>query len=117
MLPEADGNIRSQFWGWFRDGNGNAIEPDAVTGAYPFRELDDSAMREALRNLEETYIGNPWNGAGTTRREVQRRIDFNHELRQSQFKAAGDLWADMYIDRLSRIKGNPVIQVPVVIGA
>jgi len=116
VLPSADGQPRSQFWGWFRDANGRRIPPDPTTGLHPFRDLDDAAMRELIANLEASYIGNPYNGAGTTRREVMRRWRFNRDHQAKQYHVAGALFADMAAERGRRLRGAPLIQVPVTIG-
>jgi hypothetical protein len=105
LLLEADGIVRSQFWGQF------SAPIDPVTGMYPFRELDDAGMREALRNLERTYIGNPYDGAGSNRAEVLRRMEFNLGVQQRAFRAAGELYADMWLDRIKRIKGDQSVSV------
>lgn len=115
ILPGADGIPRSQFWGWFyeiRNGQRVPATPDPETGMYAFRELDDEGMREALANLEKTYIANPWDGAGTTRKEVLRRYRFNEALRQRKFDAAGQAFADMAGERARRIRGAPQVAVP-----
>lgn len=115
ILPSADGVPRSQFWGHFytknADGTRNYLKPNEVTGLHDFRDLDDEAIEEACANLEKTFIGNPWDGAMTTRREVRRRMRFNDELRKSRYKAAGELWADMFVDRLPRMRGTQQVTV------
>lgn len=112
MLSSADGVIRSQFWGWYVNPlTGEPIPADPATGLQPFRDLDDAAIEEACANLTKTFIGNPHDGAGTTRREVERRIRFNAEHRRKKYKAAGDLWADMFLDRLPRMRGTVQVQV------
>lgn len=108
ILPSADGVHRSQFWGRFyitkADGTREYLKPNEVTGLHDFRDLDDEAVEEACANLEHTFVGNRYDGAGTTRREVRRRMRFNDELRASRYKAAGELWADMFIDRLPKLR-------------
>lgn len=89
---------------------------DNVTGMYPFRELDDAAMREAIANLESTFIGNRYDGAGTTRKEVLRRYRFNEQVKQDGYRRAGEAFADMAAERARRIRGAPLIHVPTVIG-
>jgi hypothetical protein len=116
VLPSADGRPRSQFWGWFRDANGRRIPPDPATGLHPFRDLDDAAMRELIANLEATYIGNPYNGAGTTQREVTRRYRFNRDLQASKYREAGEVFAFMAQERGRRLRGAPLVSVPVTIG-
>jgi hypothetical protein len=116
-LLSADGVIRSQFWAWFfNPRTGERLEPDPVTGLLPFRDLDDDAMGEALRNLERTFIGNRQDGAGTTRREMERRIGFNRELQHGKYREAGEAFADMAAERGRRIRGAAMIHVPLTIG-
>ena len=117
VLPEADGSCRSQFWSWFKDPRtGQPLSPDPVSGLLPFRDLDDGAMREALRNLEETFIGNPWDGAKDQRTMIRRRMQYNADLRQQRYREAGWLFADMVAERGRRLRGHPLIHVPVTIG-
>jgi len=116
LLPSGDGIPRSQFWGRFyreRHGKRVALLPDPETGLHAFRELDDDAMREALDNLARTFVGNPHDGAGTTRREVERRMRFNADLQQAKYDQAGEAFADMVYERARRIRG--AAQVPVLI--
>ncbi len=105
-LRGADGVFRSQFWGWFSQ----RIDP--TTGLHPFRELDDQAMEEALRNLERTYIANRFDGAGTTDKAVRRNIRFNTEHQRSFYRDAGTLFADMAADRGKRLRGALQVSVP-----
>lgn len=116
VLPGADGVMRSQFWGVFRDpSTGRPIKPDPVTGLYPFRDLDDAGMQEALANLERTYIANRHDSAGTTRRHVLRNYRFNKELLRDKYREAGNLFADMAADRGKRLRGATQISVPVTL--
>lgn len=117
LLLSADGLLRSQFWGWFFDPQtGVRLEPDPVTGLLPFRDLDDDAMREALRNLERSFIGNRHDGAGTTRREMDNRLRFNRDHLRRKYQLAGEAFADMALERARRIRGGALIHVPVTIG-
>lgn len=115
MLPCADGVLRSQFWGRFyvnkADGTREYLKPNEVTGLHDFRDLDDAAMEEACENLEHTFIGNRYDGNGTTRREVITRHRYNTEMRARRYKAAGDLWADMFLDRLPRMRETQQVTV------
>lgn len=110
-LKGADGIPRSQFWGWYRDDRGRPLKPDPVTGLFPFRELDDAGMREAIANLERTYIANPFDGVGTTRKEVLRRHRFNQDVMGRQYRAAGEAFADMAAERGHRLRGSPIVSV------
>lgn len=110
VLTEADGVKRSQFWGWFN-------RPiDRVSGLYPFRDLDDDALLEALGNLERTFVANRHDGAGSNRREVLKRMRYNRELKRRQFKTAGEAFADMAAERGHRLRGAPLIHVPAHLG-
>lgn len=109
IIPGADGVPRSQFWGQFFDRKGVRIEPDPVTGLAPFRDLDDEAMAEAIRNLEVSFVGN-------TRREMEARIRHNRETLRAKYRAAGEAFADLAAERGRRIRGAPLIHVPVTIG-
>jgi hypothetical protein len=116
VLLGADGIPRSQFWGVFFDPRtGARLEPDHATGLLPFRDLDDTAMREALGNLERTFIGNREDGAGTTRREMERRIRFNRDTMRRKYQEAGEAFADMAAERGRRIRGAPLVSVPVTL--
>lgn len=109
ILPSADGVPRSQFWGLFKNPiTGQQLEPDKVTGLYPFRDLDDAGMEEAIANLEKTYVANPHDGAGSPRKEVQRRIDFNTLLRQGWRRDKANLFVDMMADRGRRMRGGAI---------
>lgn len=114
ILPSADGIPRSQFWGMFyhyEHGERVRSTPDPVTGLYPFRDLGDAEMREAIQNLTETYIGNPFDGAGTTRREVMRRYRYNKQRLETSWRVRGEMFADMAAERGHRLRGSPLIVV------
>jgi hypothetical protein len=117
ILGSADGIPRSQFFGRFYteapDGTRTPVPKDPVTGLPPFRDLDDAALEEVCRNMEQTFVGNRWDGAGTTRREVLRRYRANQALRKARYDAAGALWAEMYLDRLPRMRGTQQVSVGV----
>ncbi len=115
ILTSADGVPRSQFWGQFYqvrgDGTRVPLEPDPVTGLHAFRDLDDAALEEACGNLERTFIGNRYDGAGTTRREVLRRHRANQEQAKRHYRHLGEAWADRFIDRLPRMRGTQQVTV------
>ena len=98
-MKGADGIPRSQFWGDFRR------EVDPVTGLYPFRELDDAAMAEAIDNLTKTFVANPHDGAGTTQAEVRRRIAANRAEGKRRWKQGGEWFAEMAAERGHRLRG------------
>lgn len=112
ILTSGDMVPRSQFWGWFRNPlTGQPIPPDPVTGLHPFRDFDDAAMDEACANLEKTFIGNPYDGAGTTRNEVLRRLAQNRHAKE-QYRAQMVEELDARVrDRHRRIVGNPQVSV------
>lgn len=113
VLAGADGRPQSQFWGQYHNPlTGERILPDEVTGLYPFRELDDAGMVEALRNLEMTFVANPYDGAGTTRKQALTRMRHNRALRKKQLRDAADGWADMMLDRSKRLRGALQLTVP-----
>lgn len=109
LLTCADGVARSQFWGHF------AQPVDPVSGLHPFRELDDAGMQEALRNLTRTFVGNPYDGAGTPRKEIERRQRFNETHRRAKYLEAGHLFADMVAERGKRLRGAVQVEVPVTL--
>ena len=113
VLAGADGRPQSQFWGVFHDPvTGAKLEPDEATGLYAFRELDDAGMREALHNLTVTFVANPFDGAGTVRRQALRRMRQNRATRKKQLQDAGAAWADMFVERHRRIRGALQLSVP-----
>lgn len=117
-LQNADGVVREQFFGWFTNPQtGERIPADDTTGLPPFRDLDDAAMAEVLGNLQRTFVGNPYDGAGTPRREILRRQQYNKDLRQKKYRELGDNFADRAAERGRRMRGSPLIHVPVVLGA
>lgn len=128
LLAGADGVVRSQFWGYYDR------PPDPLTGMHPARELDDDGMREALANLTETFVGNPYDGAGTVQEEVFKRHKFNLQHSRAQYVEAGEAFADMTTDTAGRGRrlrgalatgygGTPgqrsrrKIEIPTVVGA
>ena len=113
ILTSADWMPRSQFWGVYKNPlTGEPVKPDPATGLYPFRELDDEAMRAALTNLEMTFVGNPLDGAGSPRKEVMKRIRENRDEGQRRYKQGGYDFADMVNERAKRLRG--AISVPVL---
>jgi hypothetical protein len=110
IIPGADGVPRSQFWGRFD------LPVDPTTGLHPFRDLDDAGMQEAIANLERTFIGNRFDGEGTTRKAVLGRYRYNRERLRMKYQQAGEMFADMAMERGRRLRGAPLITVPVTIG-
>jgi hypothetical protein len=108
ILTGADMVPRSQFWCVWEG------ERDPVTGLKPYRPLDDAGMREALANLERTFIGNPYDGAGTTQREVKRRYRYNRDLQAQRYRERGQEYADFIWDHRRQIRdagAGPLIPV------
>lgn len=113
VLTEADGRQRSQFWGVFRDPRtGQKLAPDPHSGLWAFRELDDAGMVEALRNLEMTFVGNAWDGAGTVRAQALRRMRANRALRKARYRDAANGFTDMAAERAKRLRGALQLAVP-----
>ena len=99
VLTSADGIMRSQFWCQFKNPlTGEPIPPDPYTGLAPFRELTDEAMIEALANLEKTFVGSAFDGAGTTQKEVLKRHKYNQDLDKKRWRDGGQAFADMTCD-------------------
>lgn len=88
---------RSQFWCRFD------LPPDA-SGVQPFRELGEAEFQEALRNLERTFVGNPYDGAGTVRRKAAQAYFYNKTLLEQQRKARGEAYADFIWENRRRIR-------------
>lgn len=108
ILTEADGIPRSQFWCDFTG------ERNPVTGMKPYRALTDASFREALRNLERTFVGNPFDGNGTPAREIGRRYWFNRRLQEQRYKARGEEYADFIWDHRRQIRdagAGPMVTV------
>ena len=110
LLTSADGIVRSQFWCHFD------LPVDPFTGLAPARELDDHGMVEALANLERTFVANTFDGAGTTRKQVQENIEFNRVEGQKRWKKGGEDFADMVNDRAKSLRGAMQISVTTPIG-
>jgi len=108
VMAGADGIPRSQFWADF------SKPKDPETGLQPYRALTDDTMREALANLERTFVGNPFDGTGSTRREVGRRYFYNKRLQESRWKARGQEYADYIWDHRRHIRdagAGPLVTV------
>ena len=110
VLMSADGISRSQFWGYFDQ----PVEP--LTGLHPFRELDDGEMRIALDNLTKSFVANPFDGAGTTKKEVMKRIKENRDEGQRRYKQGGEDFADLVSDHAKRLRGATSVSVLTNIG-
>ncbi|HKR56930.1 MAG TPA: hypothetical protein VJS20_11575 [Gemmatimonadales bacterium] len=107
ILTCADGTPRSQFWCQYGatrresyvDTRGvkhwqTVPDRDPVTGMLPYRELTDLSFREAMKNLERSFVGNPFDGAGTVRRQVMQAHRFNQQHKQAIFRKGGELLSD-----------------------
>lgn len=113
-LLGADGQLHSQFYGWFHDPlTGQRLTSDPVTGLLPFRELDDAGMREVCRNLAETALWNRHDGQGTTRRTILARQRYNRETRD---RLRQRRLATM-MDAFGEVRWGTSVAVPTTYGA
>jgi hypothetical protein len=118
ILTCADGTPRSQFWCRFDAMRDEVYEDpitgkrvsqrvpdrDSVNGLMPFRELTDAEFAVALKNLTESFVGNPHDGAGTVRRQVMRNYRFNRDLKERKFREAGTDMADFLWEHRRQIR-------------
>jgi len=128
ILTCADGKPRSQFWcqfdakRWERYTDpitGVTVEQqvpdrDPVTGMMPYRELNDREFAVAIANLEKSFVANPFDGAGTTRKEMLRRYHWNKAHTAKLFREAGEQFADFVWDHRRQIRdagAGPLVQV------
>jgi hypothetical protein len=74
---------------------GQAIEPDPVTGLLPFKDLTIDSMQEVLKSCEQTYIGNRYDGTGSQKGELTKKIKYNKKVHQAQVKDRANTYADM----------------------
>lgn len=118
QLVGASGAVQSQFWGQFTDPRtGERVKPDPDTGMYAFRELDDAGMREALRNLERTFVGNRADGAGTVRKHILNGMRYNRSVYRKHRSDRADLFVDMVAERQKRLRGALQLAVPGTVAA
>ena len=81
LSNSASGMRVSQFFGWFYNPlTKEKIEPDAVTGLVPYRDLTPDAQEEILKNLEVSYLGNRQDGAKNWEAWSGDRIRYNKQL-------------------------------------
>lgn len=104
-----DGQYRPQFYQWTHDPLTGAKLDPGPQGLLPMRELDDAGMREVLRNLEVTYLGNPHDGAQTPERLVAQRERYNKDLWRSKHRQAAQAWVDLMDERKRRLRGGLLI--------
>lgn len=97
-LSHADGIVRSQFWCDFSGPR------NPVTGLQPFRDLNDDTMREALDNLQKTFVGNPYDGAGTVQKDVKRRYWENEDIKAKRWKDRGTEYAEFIWEHRRQIR-------------
>lgn len=77
-----DMQYRPQFLQWTHDPKtGQKLKADPQTGLLPFRELTDETFREVCRNLERTYLANPFDGGQTARGHLRKVQRFNDDLK------------------------------------
>lgn len=118
QMVGASGEIQSQFWGVYHDPvTGQRVRPDEATGMYAFRELDDAGMREALANLERTFVGNRVDGAGTVRKHLLKGMRYNRQVLRKHRSDRADLFVDMVADRGQRMRGAVQIVMPGTLAA
>lgn len=91
----AAGQKVSQYWGWFRDANGQPLAPHPVTGLHAYRDLDEAAQEEIVRNLHRSYIGETGDGAIDWARDEAKRRAHNQGIIQQSRKAKAAAFADM----------------------
>ena len=103
VLMSGDGIPRSQFWGRFD------LPVDPVSGLHPYRSLDDASMLEALHNLQKTFVGNPYDGAGSTFKEVSKRLKWNKDESRKRYLQSGMDFADMAAERGHRLRGATMV--------
>ena len=110
-----DGEYRAQFLcQTHHPMTGEKLKED-VHGYLPFRELNDEVLREVLRNLERSFLGNPHDGAGTAQRHVAQRAHFNDaQAARNKRTRLNDLEAIVGEQR-NRIQGNVSVAVPVTL--
>lgn len=90
------GRLVSQFWGWYKHPTtGEPIECDPATGLAPFRDLDAAAQAEALTNLEQSFIGNRADGAGTWAKQFATRRQYNEGLKTASRVDRATKYADL----------------------
>jgi hypothetical protein len=83
-----------QFFGLEKNPlTGAPIEPDGASGLLPFRDLDDTACHEIIRNCERSFIGNRADGAGTWQKQIAERSEYNRGLRQESARKRGEDFA------------------------
>lgn len=107
QLSHADGVLRSQFFCDFTK------PKDPETGLQPYRELNDETMREALANLEKTFIGNRYHH-GTPWREAGRAYFENKRIQEERWRARGQDFADYLWDHRRQLRdggAGPLVTV------
>lgn len=117
--PTATGGTVTQWWGWFRDAKGQPIEADFETGLHPFRDLDQTAQDEIVRNLQRSYIGQTGDGRTDWARHAAERRQFNDALVRQRQKARAQTFADVlaevdlrrpWLKHHRPVKARPVIE-------
>ena len=109
-MPSADGVMREQSWCRFDQ----TVDP--ISGLHPFRELDDVTMVEALDNLTKTFVANPYDGAGTPKAEIWRRMEYNADVDRKRYKQGGEDFAYLAAHEGRRPRKQSSITVPTTIG-
>lgn len=96
LVPSATGKPVSLFWGWFQNPlTGERIAPDPESGLVPFRDLDPDGQAAVFKSLDETYLGNPWDGAGTWAKHFENRRAYNAAHQQKSRWGRATQYADL----------------------
>ena len=103
-LAGADGIPRPQFWAWYDQ------PKDPVSGLYPFRELDDNSIKVALRNLQETFVGNL--NQGNLRSVLLREFERVREAKIKNRSGRAEDYANVTVDALAYINTPAVSMSP-----
>ena len=80
-------------------------------GYLPFRDLNDVVLREVIRNLEQSFLGNPHDGAGTAKRHVAQRAHYNDRLAQRNKESRRSELEALIGDQRHRLQGNLQVSV------
>lgn len=94
--PTADGKTVVQFWCQFYDPTTlEPLEADPVTSLHPYRDLDEVAQEEVIRNLHRSYIGKTGHGLRDWDLNAQVSRKHNADLKKAKLRARADTYADL----------------------
>lgn len=86
----------TQFWCRFHDATtGAPLAPDPITGLHPYRDLDEQAQEEMIRNLDRSYIGSTGYGEVDWMRTLQARRVHNASVFRQKVKQRAQQFADL----------------------